>query len=156
MKRTAWIFAALCSVLVLSISAVAGTAGGVHYKVRGDDTWRDAQSGDIRNIEEAQLYGEWRDKEICLYGVDENTGDATTSFDLVLSGDFDFKRSDTPNAPWLFVCGGIAGGNNINAATTKSGGSWLNVTANSGAKFDLSNGGFSRWRLCLQRQQRDD
>ena len=143
MKRTAWIFAALCSVLVLSISAVAGTAGGVHYKVRGDDTWRDAQSGDIRNIEEAQLYGEWRDKEICLYGVDENTGDATTSFDLVLSGDFDFKRSDTPNAPWLFVCGGIAGGNNINAATTKSGGSWLNVTANSGAKFDLSNGGVS-------------
>ena len=143
MKRTAWIFAALCAVLVLSISAVAGTAGGVHYKVRGDDTWRDAQSGDIRNIEEAQLYGEWRDKEICLYGVDENTGDATTSFDLVLSGDFDFKRSDTPNAPWLFVCGGIAGGNNINAATTKSGGSWLNVTANSGAKFDLSNGGVS-------------
>lgn len=143
MKRTAWIFAALCSVLVLSISAVAGTAGGVHYKVRGDDTWRDAQSGDIRNIEEAQLYGEWRDKEICLYGVDENTDDATTSFDLVLSGDFDFKRSDTPNAPWLFVCGGIAGGNNINAATTKSGGSWLNVTANSGAKFDLSNGGVS-------------
>lgn len=143
MKRTAWIFAALCAVLVLSISAVAGTAGGVHYKVRGDDTWKDAQSGDIRNIEEAQLYGEWRDKEIWLYGVDENTGDATTSFDLVLSGDFDFKRSDTPNAPWLFVCGGIAGGNNINAATTKSGGSWLNVTANSGAKFDLSNGGVS-------------
>ena len=143
MKRTAWIFAALCAVLVLSISAVAGTTGGVHYKLRGEDTWGDKQDGYITNIEKAQLYGEWRDKEICLYGVDENTGDATTSFDLVLSGDFDFKRSDTPNAPWLFVCGGIAGGNNINAATTKSGGSWLNVTANSGAKFDLSNGGVS-------------
>ena len=143
MKRTAWIFAALCAVLVLSISAVAGTAGGVHYKVRGEDTWKDAQDGYISNIEKAQLYGEWRDKEIGLYGVDEKTGDATTSFDLVLSGDFDFKRSDTPNAPWLFVCGGIAGGNNINAAITRSGGSWLNVTANSGAKFDLSNGGVS-------------
>ena len=77
MKRTAWIFAALCAVLVLSISAVAGTAGGVHYKVRGDDTWKDAQSGYISNIEKAQLYGEWRDKEIWLYGADENTGDAT-------------------------------------------------------------------------------
>lgn len=143
MKRTAWIFAALCAVLVLSISAVAGTAGGVRYKVRGEDTWRDKQDGYITNIEKAQLYGEWRDKEIGLYGVDEKTGDATTSFDLVLSGDFDFKRSDTPNAPWLFVCGGIAGGNNINATITRSGGSWLNVTANSGAKFDLSNGGVS-------------
>lgn len=143
MKRTAWIFAALCAVLVLSISAVAGTTGGVHYKLRGEDTWGDKQDGYITNIEKAQLYGEWRDKEIGLYGVDEKTGDATTSFDLVLSGDFDFKRSDTPNAPWLFVCGGIAGGNNINAAITRSGGSWLNVTANSGAKFDLSNGGVS-------------
>ena len=143
MKRTAWIFAALCAVLVLSISAVAGTTGGVHYKLRGEDTWGDKQDGYITNIEKAQLYGEWRDKEIGLYGVDEKTGDATTSFDLVLSGDFDFKRSDTPNAPWLFVCGGIAGGNNINAAITRGGGSWLNVTANSGAKFDLSNGGVS-------------
>ena len=143
MKRTAWIFAALCAVLVLSISAVAGTAGGVHYKVRGEDTWKDAQDGYISNIEKAQLYGEWRDKEIWLYGADENTGDTTTFFDLVLSGDFDFKRSDTPDAPWLFVCGGIDGGSDINAAITRSGGSWLNVTANSGAKFDLSNGGVS-------------
>ena len=85
MKRTAWIFAALCAVLVLSISAVAGTTGGVHYKLRGEDTWGDKQDGYITNIEKAQLYGEWRDKEIGLYGVDEKTGDATTSFDLVLS-----------------------------------------------------------------------
>lgn len=141
MKRTAWIFAALCAVLVLSISAVAGTAGGVRYKVRGEDTWKDAQDGYISNIEKAQLYGEWRDKEIWLYGANRNTGDATTTFDLVLSGDFDFKRSDNPDARWLFVCGGIDGCDDINAAITKNGGSWLNVTANSGAKFDLSNGG---------------
>ncbi len=143
MKRMAWIFAALCAVLVLSISAVAGTMGGVHYKVRGGNTWIDAPDGYITNIEEAQLYGEWRDKEIWLYGADRNTGDVTTTFDLVLSGDFDFKRSDNPDARWLFVCGGIDGGDDINATITRSGGSRLNVTANSGAKFDLSNGGVS-------------
>ena len=42
MKRTAWIFVALCLVFVLSISAIAATTGGARYRHREHlDTWYD-------------------------------------------------------------------------------------------------------------------
>lgn len=135
MKRMVWVFAALCLVFVLSISAIADTTWGVRYKARGDDVWRDQQNGDVLNVETAYLYGTWRDFNVQLYGAGA-PGDSVASINLVLSGDFDFKR-ESANSPYFFVFGGTRSSDPAATSDNVS----VNVTGNSNAKIDLYNGG---------------
>ena len=138
MKKGVWIIVALCAVLVLTISAVAETAGGVYYKTRGSEVWQTIQSGDAVSIETAYLYGTWRNADINLYGapIINDTLNGTT-FDLIMSGDFKFSLdSDNNEHFWVF-----GGANTATLAEDDNRGSSLYVTGNSSAKIDLNNGG---------------
>lgn len=142
MKRTAWIFVVLCLVFVLSISAIAATTGGARYRHREHlDTWYDTADDNVpdngfrTDVDTAYLYGNWYDRDLGFAGA-YVSADKGTTLNIVLSSDFDFKR--TEEGPWLTLCGGgIANDSEINGSTK------VIVNGNRGAKIDLDNGGIS-------------
>lgn len=95
MKRTAWIFAALCILLAVSVSAVASSVGGVQILQNGtnrnisvpvqneSDKW-------LHDVESATLYGSWDNVEMGIWGKGDSSG--KMRLDLIISGDFDLKK----------------------------------------------------------------
>lgn len=133
---------ALCLVFVLSISAIAATTGGARYRHREHlDTWYDTADDNVpdngfrTDVDTAYLYGNWYDRDLGFAGA-YVSADKGTTLNIVLSSDFDFKR--TEEGPWLTLCGGgIANDSEINGSTK------VIVNGNRGAKIDLDNGGIS-------------
>lgn len=142
MKKSLLIFCALCAVLVFAITSVAETVGGVHYRTRSNVSWSDVNvSTDviattknwISDIETAYLYGTWQNIFLKLHGAPQ-AGD-TKPFNIILSGDFDFKRTNNASDKQWFQA---FGGYDVSSASQDTA---LIVTGNSKAKIDLDNGG---------------
>ncbi len=142
MKRTKWIFAALCILLAASVSAVASLVGGVQILQNGtnrnisvpvqneNDKW-------LHDVESATLYGSWDNVEMGIWGKGDSSG--KMRLDLIISGDFDFKKTDRKN-------GGFSahgGRDNYNTTGNIAGDTKLVVTGDKNAIIDLDNGGIS-------------
>ncbi|EXG78103.1 Synerg-CTERM sorting domain-containing protein [Cloacibacillus evryensis] len=141
MKRSILIFAALCALLTAVVSTAAVSTGGVLVKQQ-DGTTRDisipVQDDNDRwlhNVETASLYGAWDNVEMAIWGISSDN----TLLNLIISGDFDFKKTD-PNRGWFNAYGGK---DCYNEPLDIKGDTKLVVTGDKNAKIDLDNGGIS-------------
>ncbi|MCD8164628.1 MAG: hypothetical protein LUE09_14735 [Synergistaceae bacterium] len=140
MKRTAWIFAALCILLAASVSAVASSVGGVQILQNGtkrnisvpaqndNDKW-------LHSVESATLYGSWDNVEIGIWGKEDSSG--KMRLDLIMSWDFDFKKSDRNSGDFS----AYGGRDNYNMTGNIAGDTKLIVIGDKNAIIDLDNGG---------------
>ncbi|MDO5563573.1 MAG: hypothetical protein Q4F74_08180, partial [Synergistaceae bacterium] len=152
MKRTLWIFAVLATVLVLSISAVAATTGGARYQLRGASDWLEGNDGGTySNVGAAQLYGQWRDISMTFSGAAADSSAATT-FNLTLSGDFDYKNTAENGKP-MYAYGGSVYTSSV--PLTISGDTTLIVTGKSGSKIDYDNGNIAFYGGSVARSNND-